>query len=641
MRPNTAIAERQGDLGGEKVQMTFDQNSLAHLMSVLTDLYSDPELAVIREYSTNAYDAQLRAGVVRPIEVTTPNQLAPFFKVKDYGIGMNATDIKEIYSQYGASTKRDSDDQVGMLGLGCKSALTYTNSFTVSAVKDGVKTLVVVSRSEDGSGVMEILSEAETDDPNGVEIIVPVKSFNQFDTKSKQFFRFWDEGTVILNGKPVERISGRVISDDMLIAAGINQDYIVMGNVPYKLDSTYSLSNRGYGNQNGVVARVGIGDVSFTPSREALHYTLRTKETIKRLQETYIEGVKDALQRDVDAASNKKDAVKAYFDWAKILYGSINRAPKIAYQGNEIPTHVRVENFLYKMTSSRYAVQEGTGFYLDNMVDVPVIHGFKSAKVSSHQREKVRLWAAKHDIMASSVILVDKVPEAYTEWIGTDNLYSWETQVKIVKKDRPKVVRREEVEYDVYREGTGRKESLTKSEFPDDVEMVLATSADFKNVDYRWFVNFKELFPDTMIVRIPTTRWTKFQRDFGKTQSLRDFIEEAGKQAAELLTDDDKMYMHLDWHARRALPRLDDVKIDDKRLAKFIRVTRRDIESNEIKNHNRIGQLAAGIHARQADVEYESYNPFIDYPLLSGLGDNRNDVYSHAVMYVNAVYNSK
>ncbi|QOI67534.1 rIIA-like protein [Streptomyces phage Beuffert] len=639
MRPNTAIAERQGDLGGEKVQMTFDQNSLAHLMSVLTDLYSDPELAVIREYSTNAYDAQLRAGVVRPIEVVTPNQLSPFFKVKDYGIGMDATDIREIYSQYGASTKRDSDDQVGMLGLGCKSALTYTNSFTVSAVKNGVKTLVVVSRSEDGSGVMEILSEAETTDPNGVEIIVPVKSYNQFEQKAKSFFRFWDEDTVLLNGKPVQRISGRVISDNMLIASGLNQDYVVMGNVPYQISSGFSISNRGYGYQNGVVARVEIGDVSFTPSREALHYTIRTKETIKRLQEEYAAGIKDALQRDVDAAETNKDAVMAYFEWSKILYGSISRAPKIVYKGKNIPTHVSVKNFLYKMTSSRYAVQEGSGLYLDNMMDIPVIHGFKFHKVASHHREKIRLWCSKVGITSHSVIIVDEVPEDYKTWVGDDQLYSWETEVKVVKKDRPKVVRREKVEYDVYREGTARRESITLEEFPD-VEMVLVSAPELKNVDYHWFNTFKEIFPDMMIVRIPTTRWAKFERDFGKTQSLRDFLEEHSQDAADLLTEDDKTYMHLDWHARRALPRLDDKKIDDPQLARFIRVTRRDGESNEIRNYKRINSLCAGIHANQVDVEYKQYSPFIDYPLLSGLGDNKNDVYAHAVIYVNAVYNS-
>jgi hypothetical protein len=339
MRPNTVIAERQGDLGGEKVQMTFDQNSLAHLMSVLTDLYSDPELAVIREYSTNALDAQKRAGVERPIEVTTPNGLSPFFKVKDYGVGMDATDIKEIYSQYGASTKRDSNDQVGMLGLGCKSALTYTNSFTVIGVKNGIKTMVVVSRSEDGSGIMEILGENPTDEPNGVEITIPVKRYNEFDKKSHDFFRFWEDGTVLLNGSPVEQISGRVVNGNMTVVPGLASDVVVMGNVPYTVDTPYRLNENMYG-RNGVVARVNIGDVSFTPSREALHYTAKTRETLARLRDEFKESIKSVMQRDIDAAETPQEATKAYFEWANIFYGNIHRAPAASYKGEELPKYI-------------------------------------------------------------------------------------------------------------------------------------------------------------------------------------------------------------------------------------------------------------------------------------------------------------
>ena len=45
-------------------------------------------------------------------------------------------DIHSIYSQYGESTKRGTNAQNGMLGLGCKSALTYTNQFTMKLSED-------------------------------------------------------------------------------------------------------------------------------------------------------------------------------------------------------------------------------------------------------------------------------------------------------------------------------------------------------------------------------------------------------------------------------------------------------------------------------------------------------------------------
>src|SRR6476469_3924392 len=138
-------------LQGVKISMKINEDALTHIMSFLTDLYSDPEMAVIREYSTNAYDAHVEGFVDRPIEVTLPTNLSPFFRVRDYGAGLDEDDIREIYSQYGASTKRESNDVNGMLGLGCKSALTYTDQFTLTGIKNGICTEVAISRDENGS----------------------------------------------------------------------------------------------------------------------------------------------------------------------------------------------------------------------------------------------------------------------------------------------------------------------------------------------------------------------------------------------------------------------------------------------------------------------------------------------------------
>lgn len=77
MEPTAIYATREGNLGGETVAMSVDAASMAHVMSILTDLYSDPVLAVIREYSTNAFDSHVEAGVQRPIEVSLPNAMSP------------------------------------------------------------------------------------------------------------------------------------------------------------------------------------------------------------------------------------------------------------------------------------------------------------------------------------------------------------------------------------------------------------------------------------------------------------------------------------------------------------------------------------------------------------------------------------
>ena len=185
MKPPERILEVDSTLTGERVGMGIDESAMHHIMSVLTDLYSDPELAVIREYSTNALDSHRDAGNPLPIEVTLPTQLAPFFRVRDYGDGLDAEDIRSIYSRYGTSTKRDSDDVVGMLGLGCKSALTYTDQFTLVGTKNGRTVQVSVGRDENGGGSMTIVSDEHTPDaPSGVEVIVPSKRDNAFEKEA-------------------------------------------------------------------------------------------------------------------------------------------------------------------------------------------------------------------------------------------------------------------------------------------------------------------------------------------------------------------------------------------------------------------------------------------------------------------------
>src|SRR5664279_1326601 len=98
------------------VAMSIDPQGMAHIMGVLTNLYSDAPLAVLREYSTNARDAHQAAGVDRPIEVSLPTALDPTLRVRDFGVGLSEQDILGIYARYGSSTKRGSDEQVGRSG---------------------------------------------------------------------------------------------------------------------------------------------------------------------------------------------------------------------------------------------------------------------------------------------------------------------------------------------------------------------------------------------------------------------------------------------------------------------------------------------------------------------------------------------
>jgi hypothetical protein len=635
MRPNTAVATRVGDLGGEKVAMSFDQNSLSHIMSVLTDLYSDPELAILREYSTNALDAQIRAGVDRPIEVSTPNGLSPFVKIKDYGIGMDADDIRNVYSQYGASTKRDSDEFTGMLGLGCKAALTYTNQFTVNAVKDGIRTQVVVSRTEDGSGVMEILSQTETDDGNGVEISVPVKRNNLFHRKALEFFQFWDEGTILLNGTSPERISGRNLSDNILLVPNMERDYVIMGNVAYPIDEEHEIHTRTWQSRFGVVIRVEIGDVSFTPSRESLQYTLRTEKTLNEIRDRFSQSLRTAAQRDIDAAESHPDAVKSFIDWCKILYGGARQTNGLTYKGEDIPYQVRINAGMnFRLHYSRGAVDETRWENIDGLSDRVVIYNYRNVDIKSHNREKIRLWISQQEGLpnSNSVLVVDELPDVFGKWVINKHCFDWE-EVKKVKAPRQKSEKTEPT-YDVYTPNGFRTKTLTG--IGDETVKALISLAQLKQFDDKFMRLVREEFPELHIVRLAPTRWDKLKRERKNVKMLEEIIAERYSEVVDSLTEEDKMYMMLDYNSRYILPHLDHTQVNDPELAKMIRVSKNLEETDTIKSYKRVRAMLSNFkHVPNLNLD-SIYQAFERYPLLSSL--SRYSHYDHGVYYVTAVY---
>ena len=95
----------------------FSIQADAALFSVLTQkIYTDTILAPMREWSTNAIDACIEAGVVPHFEVHVPTPADSTFSVRDYGTGLSQEQILNLFTVVGASTKRDSNDYNGQFG---------------------------------------------------------------------------------------------------------------------------------------------------------------------------------------------------------------------------------------------------------------------------------------------------------------------------------------------------------------------------------------------------------------------------------------------------------------------------------------------------------------------------------------------
>ena len=114
---HVVAVQREVRSGGVEAQGVFaiSARNQAHIMSILREgLYTDRVLAVLREYSANAWDAHRTSGKADlPIKVTLPTDMNPTLVIRDWGTGMSEEDIFGVFTQYGESTKREDDTAVG------------------------------------------------------------------------------------------------------------------------------------------------------------------------------------------------------------------------------------------------------------------------------------------------------------------------------------------------------------------------------------------------------------------------------------------------------------------------------------------------------------------------------------------------
>jgi len=304
---------RQFAQSGSEDEVAFGISSkdTAHIMGILRDsLYTDRIGAVVREYSANAWDAMREAcRGDQPIHVHLPTADEQYFSVRDFGKGLSHEDVWEVFTQYGASTKRGDNTAVGMLGIGSKSAFAYADSFTITSWHNGVKRVYQAVLNNDIGSVLK-MAEEPSDEPSGVEIHVEVgyDDINRFYDRAASLYRYFD---------PKPQFSGCVprFSDNdhgTKLSSGIVTSFdsntyetftCVMGCIPYRLDA--DKLDLDYKTREALFIRgtlfVTVGEVDIAANREELKYTKRTqtalKEKIFALQDEFVQHAVEEIEK--------------------------------------------------------------------------------------------------------------------------------------------------------------------------------------------------------------------------------------------------------------------------------------------------------------------------------------------------------
>ncbi len=338
--------KREVSSGGVEGTASFEISGedAAHIMTILRDtLYSDKVLAVLREYASNAWDANRMAGRGdRPIEITLPSYGESVLKIRDHGPGLSLDDVFKVYNKYGRSTKRDSNEAVGMLGIGSKSGFAYSDSFTIVSWHGGKRMtfVAVIDDSEKGRvdlldtdelpcscgrGHVASLRAADCPQPEtGVEIQIPVRpqDISEFERKAQSLFAFFKPQPKINTAlPPVPKGKdftdlGTILEAVDRYSAGSRGWTAVMGCVPYRvnLQQLSGLSNSAR-NVSGILY-FDIGTLQVAASREELKYGDSTKQILTEKINLIIDKYVEHLLEGVDKLSQweRRLRVKAIKD---------------------------------------------------------------------------------------------------------------------------------------------------------------------------------------------------------------------------------------------------------------------------------------------------------------------------------------
>lgn len=586
MKPNTHHdISHEGDLQVmEEVALSLDASALVHLMSVLTDLYSDPEAAVIREYSTNARDSHIAAGKGDvPIEVSLPSELDPVFRVTDHGVGLSPNDIRDIFSKYGASTKRDNDEETGTLGLGCKSALTYSPSFTLVCVKGGVKTTAVVSRGTNGAGTIRIVDTSATTEDNGVQVQVPVTDVSSFVSTAEGFYRYWKPGTVLVNGEAPNHPEGEWIDPDVLVTKG-SQDIVVMGGVPYPVPNHESISR---GMTGSVIAYVPMGSVCFTPSREALNFDTAglTRSTLRTAREFVAERTNLVALKQVEQAATGSEAHRLVTGWR-----SVGKNLSFVWGARKVPAALKAKAIIYTPggTGSRGRKVTNRDYVERAEVVGPqyvVVTGYTNKTLSPTSCRKTLQYADEHSTHYTRGFLFIDTLEALAPWVDPEEVgatIDWE-DIKAVKLPSTGNggggVSRKEVSGSYIVVGDrGSKREVT--EFDETKALVYYEVSEEE--DSRRYGGYSRsqlaayLVGEAVVVRLPGNRKEKFLRENPHAAHVTEYALAQAARAVKALTPEDAYHLKHEGDREKIHESLVDVPaaaVRDPEVARYIRVT--------------------------------------------------------------------
>jgi len=333
-------------------------------------MYSNKVAAVAREITSNARDANrenkktdtpIIVQIVEPNVIISSTDMQIVFK--DFGTGITPDRMANIFLNYGASTKRNTNKQTGGFGLGAKTPFAYTDTFTVITVYKGDKgnmkdtyTASITDRKGVGSGEMILFSSEATKDETGTSIVVPIRESDRYEFE-KEVYRataFWKVKPTFKGFKTdewkfkvIQKGEGYSVIEDKDNRFA-NRYLLAIDGIPYEIDrGILNLSGDFlYGTKLVLVFHYNNGDLTISANREAVQYDRLTKtKMLWRIRQ-----VKNVFLKEVQVEFAKQKTYLAACIFANVLKGK---------SIDETPTGTLLRNIYANMMPNNYQLKFG------------------------------------------------------------------------------------------------------------------------------------------------------------------------------------------------------------------------------------------------------------------------------------------
>lgn len=324
---------------GKSKSFGFEINGKA-FKALFSDIYTNKIGSVVREIGSNCRDAHVDAGcpdVPFEIEVNSGTLDTSYIEFTDYGTGMSSDTIEKLYTSFFSSSKDQDNEAIGGFGIGSKSPLAYTDSFTVTSIKDGYKNVAMITKQDNMPKYKLLVKDVPVESRNSTIVRIPIdkRDVQKFIYEIYEQLRYLPVLPIVKTNIehnfefPTFDYIGPNYKIERNKSSGVT---LCIGGIGYNLNRRI----RGIFGNYHLVLDIPIGSLEVTLSRESY---VQTQESDDLINSKYFDAVLDFEKKLLEWSQDKKwliDNFKMAFSFSPENFGAVwyNRSSERQYLEN-------------------------------------------------------------------------------------------------------------------------------------------------------------------------------------------------------------------------------------------------------------------------------------------------------------------